>query len=232
MSPGKKTSRIVFDIETLGKDVDSLDKEVKEYFFRTAASEEERAEVAGSLSLYPQTAEIVAIGLYNPDMETGSVHFQAPGEAVLPFEEEGIQYVPSDEKGILESFWEVIPLYDEFVTYNGRGFDCPFIAVRSAVHRIKATRDLMPYRYNGPHIDLMDQLSFFGASRRKFSLDIWCRTMGIKSPKDEGVKGDDVKKLWKERKFLDIARYCARDIRATAELMKRWNDYMRIQPSR
>lgn len=225
-------SRVVFDIETLGRDIDSLDTEVKEYFFRSAVSEEEKEEVHQSLSLYPQTAEIIAIGMYNPDTDTGTVYFQAPGAAITSFEEEGIQYIPSDEKGILESFWEVIPLYDEFVTYNGRGFDCPFIIVRSAVHRIKATRDLMPYRYNGPHIDLLDQLSFYGASRRKFSLDIWCRTMGIRSPKAEGVKGDDVKRLWTEKKYTEIARYCARDIRATADLMKRWNEYMRIQPSR
>lgn len=225
-------SRIVFDIETLGKDFDSLDPEVREYLLRFAGTEEEKEEIRQSLSLFPQTGEVVAIGMFNPDTETGSVYFQSPGSSAESFEEDGIQYVPADEKRILESFWDVIPLYDEFVTFNGRGFDCPFLIIRSAVHRIKVTRDLMPYRYNGPHIDLFDQLSFFGASRRKFSLDIWCRTFGIQSPKDKGIKGDDVKRLWHEGKYADIARYCARDIRATADLMKCWDEYMRVHPSR
>ena len=71
----------------------------------------------------------------------------------------------------------------EIITFNGRGFDCPFILIRSAVHKIKPTKDLMPNRYNGVHIDLLDQLTFYGASRRKFSLDMWCKTFGIKAPK-------------------------------------------------
>jgi len=225
-------SRIVFDIETLGKEFDSLDPEVQEYLLRFAGTEKEKEEIRQTLSFYPQTGEIIAIGLFNPDTETGSVYFQSSDGGQGSFEEEGIQYVPADEKGILESFWDVIPLYDEFVTFNGRGFDCPFIMIRSAVCRVKATRDLMPYRYNGPHIDLFDQLSFYGASRRKFSLDIWCRTFGIQSPKDEGVKGDDVKRLWGEGQYTDIARYCARDVRATAELLKCWEGYIRVQPSR
>ena len=69
----------------------------------------------------------------------------------------------------------------------------------------------MPNRYNGVHIDLLDQLTFYGASRRKFSLDMWCKTFGIKSPqKEEGITGYDIKNLFADKRYLDIARYCLR----------------------
>ena len=64
----------------------------------------------------------------------------------------------------------------------------------------------MPNRYNGVHIDLMTN-TFYGASRRKFNLDMWCKTFGIKSPKEEGITGYDIKNLFAD-KYLDIARYC------------------------
>jgi hypothetical protein len=86
----------------------------------------------------------------------------------------------------------------------------------------------MPNRYGDTHIDLFDQLSFFGATRRKFSLDMWCRTFGIKSPKSEGVTGYEVKDLYKAGRYLDIARYCAGDLKATAELLSVWHTYFRI----
>lgn len=225
-------ARVIFDIETLGRDFDSLDEETRHYLLKSAETEEEEQAVRESLSLYPQTAEIIAIGLYNPDTRKGVVHYQAPGNTPEPFEEDGIQYAAGDEKGILQSFWEVIPFYQEFVTFNGRSFDCPFIMIRSAVHRMKPKRDLMPNRYNGPHIDLLDQLSFFGATRRRFSLDMWCRTFGIQSPKDGGITGQDVRHFFAEKRYLEVARYCARDLKATAELLRCWEDCIKFHPAR
>jgi DNA polymerase elongation subunit (family B) len=223
-------SRVIFDIETLGKDFDDLDEPTQEYLMKWATTEEEQQGVKDSLSFYPHTSEVIALGMYNIDSGKGVVYYQSPGEGAGPLEEDGISYEISDEKGIITSFWDVIPKYKEFVTFNGRGFDCPFIMVRSAFHKIKPTRDLMPNRYSGPHIDLMDQLSFFGASRRKFSLDMWCRTFGITSPKEEGIKGEDVKEFFQEGRYLDIAKYCGRDIKATGELFKCWEEYVKFDP--
>ena len=79
------------------------------------------------------------------------------------------------------------------------------MAVRSAVHKIKATKDLMSNRYlnsqkfGATHIDLFDQLTFYGAVRRKGGLHLWCRAFGITSPKAQGVTGDDVANLFKEK---------------------------------
>jgi hypothetical protein len=223
-------SRVIFDVETVGKDFGSLDRAMQEYLLRYAETEDEKAEVKDRLSFYPLTAEIVTIGLLNPDTHKGSVFFQTTGDPLLPFEEDNIRYETGIEKEIIEKFWNAIKGYNQFITFNGRGFDCPFILIRSAVHKIKPTKDLMPSRYNDSHIDLLDHLTFFGASRRRFSLDMWCRTFGIKSPKEGGITGYEVKDLFKAGRYIDIAKYCVGDLKATRELLHYWENYIRFSP--
>ena len=122
---------------------------------------------------------------------------------------------------MLRKFWELAERYQVFITFNGRAFDMPFLITRSAIKGVRPTKDLMRGRYlyqNNPdalHIDLAEQLSFYGATRRKGSLHLWSRAFGIPSPKSSGVTGDDVGPLFKRGKFLDIARYNVGDIRAT-----------------
>jgi DNA polymerase elongation subunit (family B) len=223
-------SRIILDIETAGKDFESLDEATQEYLLRYAETEDKKEEVKDSLSFYPLTAEIVAIGMLNPDTDKGHVFFQTTGELLLPFEEDNIRYETGNEKDIIGKFWKTVKGYDQVITFNGRSFDCPFILIRSAMHKMKPTKELMPSRYTSSHIDLLDQLTFFGASRRKFSLDMWCRAFGITSPKENGITGYEVKDLYKSGRSLDIARYCAGDLRATRELFMYWENFIRFQP--
>jgi DNA polymerase elongation subunit (family B) len=224
-------SRLILDIETAGRELESLDEATQQYMLRGAESEDEIKLVRESLSFFPLTAEVVAIGLLNPDTDKGAVYYQqAPGsEPELPFEENGLTFEAGTEADVLRKFWDTVKSYDQVVTYNGRGFDCPFLLARSAVHRIKPTKELMPNRYTDEHIDLYDRLSFYGAVRRKFSLDIWCRAMGIASPKTD-VTGYEVTDLFRAGRSLDIARYCGGDLRATAQLLDRWENYMRFRP--
>lgn len=220
-------SRVVFDIETVGHDFESLDTATQEYLLRRAETGQEVKEVKDSLSFSPLTADIAAIGMLNPDTDRGVVYFQAD-KPLLPFEEDGIRFEAGSEKDILEKFWGAIKGYKDFITFNGRGFDCPFILIRSAVHKIKPLRDLMPNRYNGPHIDLYDQLTFFGAARKKFfNLDMLCKAFGIKSPKTE-ITGYEVTEIFKAGRHTDIARYCAGDLRATKELLFYWENYIKF----
>lgn len=234
-------SRVIFDIETAGYDFDSLEPEVRDYLTKWADSEEDRQAVKESLSFYPNTAEVVAIGMLNPDTSRGAVYYSCgsgrPEEAasggkepIKEIEEEGIRYTPCTEKEILQHFWDVIVKYDSFVTFNGRAFDCPFILIRTAVHRLKPSRELMPNRYGSEHIDLMDRLMFFGATRKRFSMDMWCRTFGIKSPKSDGVTGYDVKDLFRAGEYEKIARYCAGDLFATKELLHIWERHVCYPP--
>jgi hypothetical protein len=130
---------------------------------------------------------------------------------------------------MLQEFWKAVARYGQFVTFNGRSFDCPFLMLRSAILGVRPTRNLMTYRYSaGEHCDLLEQLSYYGAFR-KFSLDFYCRSFGITSPKSEGVSGQDVEPLFRAGRYREIAEYCLRDVRATAELFQRWQAFLNIE---
>jgi 3'-5' exonuclease len=220
-------NKIIFDIETVGVEFDSLDATSQEYLIKGARTPEEAESLKDSLSFSPLTGQIITIALFDPDANKGVVYFQAPG--VDPFEEDGVKYVPCTEKEILENFWRAIGHYRQFVTFNGRSFDCPYIMVRSAVLEVAPSKNLMPNRYYDEHIDLYDRLGFFGAVRRTMSLHMWCQAFGIKSSKDGGISGHEVAKYYKEGKHLDIARYCFDDVRATNQVYQRWEEFINIK---
>jgi len=235
-------SKLILDIETIGEDFDSLDKTTQEVLTRwikkDAGNKEEYktllADLKSGLGFSPLTGEIVAIGILDYEKDKGVVYFQAPGKKINEFEEANIKFKSMTEKEMLESFWSGAKEYQEFISFNGRSFDVPFLMIRSAIHKVKPTKNLMSNRYlnyqdsNAKHIDLLDQLTFYGAVRRKGSLHLWTRAFGIKSPKTGGVTGDDVGPLFKKKKFKEIARYNVGDLQATKELYEYWQNYLKI----
>lgn len=221
--------RIVFDIETVGEDFELLDDPAKEYFLKFADTAQKVREAKDSLSFYPLTAQIVAIGMLDVQSAEGAVYFQSGIKAEEKFKEGSITFISGSEKEILGHFWNQLKRYDQFISFNGRVFDCPFIMLRSAMNCVRTTKNLMPYRYtHNCHVDLADQLGFYGAMYRKFSLHMWCKAFGIHSPKEEGVTGLQVKGLFKEGHFREIAQYCMRDVQATKELYRYWEEYLRF----
>jgi len=216
-------NRVIFDIETLGFPLESFDQETQTYLLKFADTEEKVEEAKKNLNLHPLTAQILCIALYNPDTQQGKVFFQSDKKEEYYSENSVCHYVSGSEKEILEHFWEIIPKYEQFITFNGRGFDCPFIMLRSALLGVQPKRNLVPYRYDSKiHCDLLDQLTFYQTTRR-FSLDFYCKSFGIESPKTKGITGLDMRMLVDEKRYHDIAEYCFGDVVATAELFKRWN---------
>ncbi len=233
---------LVFDIETVGHDFESFDETTQEALTKWIKQEhedEERYEAAltnlkDGLGFSPLTGQIVAIGIYDVEREKGAVYFQSsPGQEDEGFEEESCKFEVMSEKEMLEKFWSVAEKYDTFVTFNGRGFDVPFLMTRSMIHGVRPSKNLLANRYlssqpyNAKHVDLLDQLSFYGAVwKNKGSLHMWCQALGITSPKAQGVDGEDVKKLFESGKSKDIALYNGRDLSATAALYKKYLEYL------
>lgn len=221
-------AKVVFDVETVGCDFETLDDTSKEYFLKFAKTPEDVEEAKNSLNFYPLTAEIVAIGMLEVETEQGIVYFQNGSQQKERFVEGTITYIAGQEKEMLHYFWTQLNRYDQFITFNGRAFDGPFLMIRSAMHGIRALKNLVPYRYaTSAHIDLADQLSFYDAVRRKFGLHMWCQAFGIESPKEEGITGLQVKDFFKQGRCHEIARYCMRDIKATKELYSYWEKYLK-----
>jgi uncharacterized protein YprB with RNaseH-like and TPR domain len=234
---------LIFDIETIGIDFDSLDEitrhSLTRWIKREAAGDDGKynvmlTDLKEGLGFSPLTGKIVSIGVLDSNNNKGVVYFQAPNTRVEEYSQNNYIYKPKTEKEMLVSFWQGAKKYQEFVSFNGRSFDVPFLILRSAVHQIKPTIDLMSnrylrYEYAGvKHIDLLDQLSFYGAVRRKGNLHLYCQALGIKSPKTEGITGDDVGRLFKEKRYKDIAQYNGWDLKATFELYKIWQEYIKI----
>lgn len=233
-------SYLVFDIETAGKPWEEFDKNSKKIFKEWAKRESkgeddlEKAleEVKKGFPLSPFLGEVVTISVLD-DQGKGGVYFQAPGSDLKDFEEGDIKYRIGEEKDILEKFWDVARHYTRFVSFNGRGFDVPYLMTRSAIHKVKPTQNLMSNRYlsmqrGAQHIDLQDQLTFYGAIWRKPKLHFAVEAFGITSPKSGGMDGAEVPQAFRDGRYEEIARYCLADVEATLELYERWNEYMNI----
>lgn len=231
---------LVFDIETSALPLDHFDETQQEYLFRDstkiadeAGREAKRAELRQMCNLWPFTAQVVCIAMLNAETMRGQSLFIAED-----FQEEDsddaapVKYIAcADEGELLAQFWDAAKKFDNVVTFNGRGFDVPFVYLRSAQLNVPISKkNWLGYRYaTEPHCDLAEQLTFYGVSgrdgaARRFNLDFYCKAFGIESPKSHGVTGMDVNNLMAEGKFREIAEYCMRDVRATVELYKIWKE--------
>jgi len=230
---------LIFDIETSALPLENFDEAQQEYLFREAekmadeaSREVKRAEIKQFMSLWPFTSQVVCIAMLNAETQRGQVQFLAEDFEDDAGEAGPVEFMPcADEVELLTAFWDVAKHYDSVVTFNGRGFDVPFVYLRSALLNVPISKkNWLGYRYaTEPHCDLAEQLTFYSVSgrdgaARRFNLDFYCKAFGIESPKSHGVTGMDVGKLLAGKKFREIAEYCLRDVRATVELYKIWKE--------
>ncbi|MDX9789505.1 MAG: 3'-5' exonuclease [Candidatus Kapaibacterium sp.] len=244
----KKQQYLIFDIETAPLDFEKLSESQQEYILRHTSNEEEVQAKKFEMALSPITAQVVCIGTQL--MQSGEQDaWEQVGRAALSLnndlqygEKEHVKLSTGDdcyitnEAKLLEDFWAILRKYENavLISFNGRNFDAPFLMLRSAIQRIKPSRNLMSgTKFNYPmHIDLIDELTFYNPSpysaSKRFNFDFYTRTFGIKSPKSEGVDGSMVGELFRQGKHVEIAEYCMRDINATWELFLIWNQYLRF----
>ena len=210
---------VVFDIETVGGSWEALDDGQRTYLQKYVRNEEERAKLPEMMSLWPLTGKIVVLAMLNPDTGRGRVWYEKNDGRLEETSADGLfTFVGDTEPAFLAEFWNAIVRFDRFVSFNGRCFDGPFLMLRSAALGIRVSKNLCGYRYAiKPHTDLLDVLSFFGASR-KWNLDFACKAFGVESPKESGLDGYAVGHYYRENRLREIALYCRRDVEATAGL--------------
>ena len=241
-----ESTYLVFDLETVGLDLESFDATQQEYLLRRAETDEDRERLVGEFALSPITGRIVTIGMLmmtkgaDDAWSAKDVAYQvdpsmsdddAPREEPLP---SGGTCYYSSERTMLRNFWRLMDSnYGiHLVSFNGRGFDCPWMMLRSAVLGIRPTRNLMEgtrFNYRG-HTDLMDELTFYSRSAsgatRGFNFDFYAKSFGVESPKAAGVDGSKVGELFQQGALVDIAEYCLRDVRSTWDLFLRWKELL------
>ncbi|MBN1420851.1 MAG: ribonuclease H-like domain-containing protein [Planctomycetes bacterium] len=117
---------------------------------------------------------------------------------------------------MVEQFWKGVEKYPGacLVDFNGRCFDMPVLelaAFRYAIPIPWYYRPVYRNRYNGDrHLDLLDWLTNFGASRLKGGLDLLAKLIG--KPGKLGIRGEDVESLWRAGRRAEIADYCLTDV--------------------
>lgn len=139
----------------------------------------------------------------------------------------GTQAATADgtERALLEAFSDAVGTKRPvLVTYNGRSFDLPVIALRSLCHAVplgwyyrdKQVRDR---RSDAGHLDLCDWLADHGAVRAG-KLDAITRLIGL--PGKGEVNGSQVERLYHEGQLEVVERYCLADVVQTALLFLRF----------
>lgn len=240
---------LIFDIETAPIDFEKLDESQQEYLLRKCETDEEKEKVKFEMALSPMTSRVVCIGLQLME-KVGEDEWETKNKAAFAVDlsieddsmrteelESGDPCHISSERKMLENFWNILIKYSNasLVSFNGRNFDAPYLMLRSALYRIKPSRNIMSgtkFNYK-MHYDLIDELSFFSTSyygaTRRYNFDFYARAFGIKSPKSEGVDGSMVGEMFNNGQINEIAEYCLRDVTATWELFLIWYKYLKFQ---
>jgi 3'-5' exonuclease len=129
------------------------------------------------------------------------------------------------ERHLLEDFSRFVGrARPVLVTYNGRSFDLPVIAMRALCHGISLgwyyRERNVRYRYSEEgHLDLCDWLADHGATRST-GLDAIARLIGL--PGKVGIDGSQVEGLYAAGQLAEIQSYCLADVAQTALLFLRF----------
>jgi predicted PolB exonuclease-like 3'-5' exonuclease len=215
---------LVFDIET----VPAVDlRKVPPTIAQTVASHAERNEWDQSkvMSLSPYFGQVVSVAVGNGEQDPRT---QEVTVFVVPPEGHDTKGLPSwirpvSEKELLRAFWILAGHASCVVSYNGRGFDIPFLAGRSLILDVPVRVDLLSNRYSlRPHLDLFHALNPSGP-RGPASLDVVCWALGLTSPK-ETMDGSMVATAYAKGDLASIALYNAGDVRATTGVYQRVRD--------
>lgn len=227
-------SALILDIETAGLPKDRFDQRTLELMTKRLEGREDAKPIEELFGLSPFTGQVVAIGTIDSDSNRGAVYYVDPSGSTDDEDDNGVVFrIFKTEVELLKKFWELSQSYTAFVTYNGRGFDVPFLNIRSAIYKIKPSKDLLEGRYlyqqrQTTHIDLYDQLTYYGGFRFATggSLHMACQAFGIETPKADGVDGSQVSKMFTANRYKEIAQYNVRDVRATKQLYQYWREFL------
>ncbi len=219
---------LVFDIETVpGSELRQQPATIAQAVAKHA--ERNDSDEGKVMSLSPWLGRVISIAVGDADAEDGT----HPTVMVVPPEPrtgpggtapQPTSYPewmrPMSEADLLRSFWWLAARADRVISFNGMGFDVPFLIGRSLVHQIPLTVDLLhaPWQRE-PHLDLYKLLAPGGRSGPS-SLDVVCFALGLMSPKGV-MDGSMVAPTYQRGDIELIAEYNAGDVLATAAIYRR-----------
>ena len=204
---------LVFDIETVGQDFNSLGEWEQDYFLNNLEKNTtNRVEAKNKTGLYAFFGFVCSIAAKDTATNQGVVYHlcDVPLESPKDFEVRSF----AKEPDLLKAFWDLCNQYQTFVSFNGAGFDFPYLFLRSAASRVKVPSKLTNLD-RSQHIDLSQKFTQGG---RSFKLEALTRFLGLSNPKEKGVSGLHVSNLYKKGEHQAIVDYVSRDVDSTRQL--------------
>jgi hypothetical protein len=217
-------ANMIFDIETVpAADRRELPQTVAESLARhTERMNSDEAKVMG---LSPFFGKIVSLAVGDADDDSSIMVFVVPPDG-REIEDAPDWMRPVSEVELLHAWWALAAAAETVISYNGRGFDVPFLVARSLIHRIPARVDLLSHRYSlRPHLDLYRALTHGERALGPSSLDVVCWGLGIESPKGM-MDGSMVAPAYERGEIEKIASYNAQDVRATRAVYRELRDHV------
>jgi hypothetical protein len=237
MTPTADLTRhpLIFDVETIGE----INDDHRDEIAALAAGRELPPDAYAALC--PPLARVVCIAWFDPTVDRLAAVCDAtlcPGDvpATVVADYGSGRTLSCDVRGcdgeaaLLRAFGQVTEQHlaqpnSRLVTYNGRGFDLPVLIHRSIAQDITDGRALLikamgENRYRPQvHIDLMEAVTFSGASNR-WPMSTYAIGYGYPSPK-ANMHGAEVSAAVRTGRIIDVVRYCAGDVLATAHIYER-----------
>lgn len=118
-----------------------------------------------------------------------------------------------EEISLLERLWSHVgrqPPSTWWVTFNGKGFDCPTLLARTMARGFVPPKSgiLNTHRWRSDqHLDLMHVIP----GRSAYGLADLCEHVGLASPKEGEVKADGVAQAVAEGRIAQVVEYCEKD---------------------
>ncbi len=211
------------DIETVPQEAcfDNVNPELqslwekKSQYFRQ--DEESAAEVYGRAGIYAEFGKIVCISVGVISARGGQRIFRVKS------------FAGDNEKVLLEDFGQMLnqfarDMHKNICGHNAKEFDFPYIARRMLINgiRLPAILDVAGKKpWEVKFLDTMDMWKF-GDYKHYTSLNLLTTIFNIPSPKDD-IDGSQVAHVFYEERDVErIARYCEKDVLATAQLFLRF----------
>lgn len=115
-------------------------------------------------------------------------------------------------------FWRYVEEAQHLVSFNGRGFDVPLLELCSFSCGVPIQKHLTSkygarYRFGDSHIDLMEFMTNFGATRLAGGLNLLSALLGRRGKGE--VDGSRVAELFKSGRHLELDAYCLSDVLET-----------------
>lgn len=216
---------LVTDIETIpNMDVVDLMPEPKAHGglkdpVKIAADiEKKKAEAVDKMGLDPNFGRICVIGYAVRDGQR-----RDRPEGILTSDHHLAEATDDAEKELLAAFWEKAKSHGRIATFNGAGFDIPFIMRRSWLLGVEPTRTFETVAWKcatgeANHIDVRLVLSG-GDTKAKGTMDLYGK-LKLGCGKTEDMDGSQVWDYWQAGRIDEIRNYCKDDCSRTLELLE------------